>query len=79
MLEAMARDLGTYLRDQERNVSRLDTSIGAGRELLSSEAENQAWRDESSNSHRAQNLSESRVYWFRYELQLLASADLKSP
>ena len=78
MLKAMAKDLGTYLRDQERNVTRLDTSIGAGRELLSSEAENKAWRDKFSNSYRAQNLSESRYYWLRYELQSLEVADLKS-
>ena len=55
MLEAMARDLESYLRDQERNIPRLDTSIAAGRELVSSEAEHQIWRDKVSNSYRNQN------------------------
>ena len=74
MLEAMVTDFGTYLRDQKRNVTRLDTSIGAGRELVAREVENQAWRDKFSNSYRAQNQSESRYYWLRYELLSLEEA-----
>ena len=75
MLQAMARDLESYLRDQERNISRLDTAIAAGRELVSSEAEHQIWRDKVSNSYRNQNQSESWVYWLRYQLQSLERTD----
>ena len=71
MLEAMEKDVRTHLRDQEKNIARLDTSIAAGRELVAREVENQAWRDKFSNSYRAQNQSESRYYWLRYELQSL--------
>ena len=74
MLEAMDKDFRMFLRDQKRNLARLDTSIAAGRELIASGDEDKNWSEKISNSYRTQNQSEGRFYWAQYELQSLQEA-----
>ena len=71
MLEATARDVETHLRDQFRNVARLDVYIGAARELLLREPEDEEWLPKISSSYMAQNQIESRSAWLDCELRRL--------
>ena len=68
MLKATARDVENHLRDQVRNVARLDTSIAAARELLLREPENGDWLPKIYSSYMGQNQIESRSSWVEYEL-----------
>ena len=79
MLEATARDVENHLRDQVRNVARLDASIAAARELLLDEPGNGEWLPKILSSYMSQNQIESRSSWLEYELRRLERVNARSP